>query len=592
MDKAEQTFAKFIKEENPIEYPDFDAMWKRLEPRLPGPGDQSLPVDRNAPKRRRLRKAAAISILSAVLVATPVVAAISYNWDQILSYRSGIQSALQQGLGQRIEQSVTHEGAKLTVHTAIVDDNRTVLLYSLSTQDGSPGGLYFAKMQMKDSQGRIIEGRHEQTWDQASGSWTGYFETEWTPDRLEAEVQLTAEKLQAFSPAERKLDVHPFDGKSQSFDIGQDGMDRLTLQSFIQGDRVTLSSSVVFNQPEAQGWTYPRIGVFKGETPVQEAGTGVFGKPGEHGEYTGQQQFAASDLQDPSVNYKPLYTREDRRIDKAWTFNLHLDKKQMLSGTVKRSLNVPAQHPDGRMVLKEMIITPTQIRIKASHEKYLRFPFLNYALEVNGTVFRGGIQYGEGSPEETTFRFEVPPGQKITEQTPITFIASHEVREHRDAKDPIRLTGISEDKKTMTTRVGGYTVRWTYYKQDGNLYIQSECDDPSFGGVNQTYMLSGINLSPGKKLRRISPVTAITNRSTCIRILQARKRIFISIGTIRKIRPRNSGSVCKRITTGRSAWKSIHRTSQIRKPGLAAALAWIRRSFSCPSILYSLLWHL
>lgn len=488
-----------------MEYPDFAAMWKRLEPGLPGPDDKLLPVGKVAPKRRRLRKTAVISILSAALAATPVVAAISYNWDSLLSYRSGIQSALQQGLGQSIEKSVTHDGAKLTVHTAIVDDNRTVLLYSLSTPDGVPNNLYFAGMQLKDSQGRIIEGKHAQRWDEATKSWTGYFETEWTPEHLEADVQFTAERLQAFSWAERRIDVRPFDGQSQSFEIGQDGMARLTVKPIIQGDRVTLASSVVFNQPEAQSWANPRIGVFKGEATVREVGVGVFGKPGEQGEYTGQQQFAAADLQDPSVSYKLLYTREDRRIDKTWTFDLHLDKKRMLSGSVKRSLNVPIEHPDGRMVLKELTVTPTQIRIKAVHEPYLRFPFVNYALEVNGTAVEVGSQQGEEAPEETTFRFEIPAGLRVTEQTPLTFIAKHEVREHKDAKDPIRLTEIGEARKTITTQVGNYTVRWTYYMQDGNLYIQSECDDPSFGGVNQTYMLAGGKTIPGKK--------AITNFS-------------------------------------------------------------------------------
>ncbi|TDF95134.1 DUF4179 domain-containing protein [Paenibacillus piri] len=498
MNKAEQTFAKLLNEEKQMDYPDFDAMWKRLESQLPGPDEKLLPVDMNAPKRSRLRKAAVISVLSAVLAATPVVAAISYNWDHILSYRSGIQSALQQGLGQIIEKSVTHDGAKLTVHTAIVDDNRTVLLYSLTTQEGTSDSLYFSGMELKDNQGRVIEGRHSQSWDQASKSWTGYFETEWTPDGVEADVQLTARKLQSFASMERDIDFHPLDGKSQSFDIGQDGIGKLTLQPFAQGDNMMFASAITFNLPEAQQWSHPRIGVFKGNAAVKEAGPGVFGKPGEHGEYTGQQRFALSYLQEPSVTYKLLYTREVRHIDSSWTYDLHLDKKQMLSGTVKRSLNIPVEHPDGRMVLNQMIVTPTQIRIKASHEKYMRFPYLNYALEVNGTVLNGGIWHNGDNPEETTFRFEVPPGLRVTEQMPVTFVAKYEVLQHKDAKDSIRLKKISERKQTMTTQVGAYTVQWTYYKQDGNLYVQSECTDPSFGGVNQTYMVDGEKTVVGK----------------------------------------------------------------------------------------------
>jgi hypothetical protein len=115
---------------------------------------------------------------------------------------------------------------------------------------------------------------------------------------------------------------------------------------------------------------------------VKEAGSGAFGKPGENGEYTGEQFFRTSDLQQDSVKYKLLYTREEQRIDHDWTYDLRLDKKQMLSGTVKRELNIPVEHLGEQIVLKQMIVTPTQIRIKASHEKHKRFPFIDYALEV------------------------------------------------------------------------------------------------------------------------------------------------------------------------------------------------------------------
>lgn len=91
---------------------------------------------------------------------------------------------------------------------------------------------------------------------------------------------------------------------------------------------------------------------------------------------------------------------------------------------------------------------------------------------------------------------------EINEDTTINFIASHQVEEHKDVKEPIKLTNISEKKQSMTTRVGNYSVVWTYYKQENNVYVQSECADPSFGGVNQTYIGKGVQRLVGK------PVTA------------------------------------------------------------------------------------
>ncbi|WP_248927989.1 DUF4179 domain-containing protein [Paenibacillus hamazuiensis] len=497
MEKAEQTFTRFLEDDKQLDYPDFDAMWSRIEKNIPAAGTKLAPVDMSAPRRKRLRKLTLIASLTAVLAASPVIAAISYNWEHILSFRSGVQSALEQGLGQNIGKSVTIDGVTMTIHTAIVDDNRTVLLYSLSAEGGTPESLYFSAMELKDADGRTIEGRHSQFWDKDSKTFSGYFETEWTPDGLEADVQLTASTLQSFSSAERDIALDPSQDKLQTFDIRQDGIGRLTVRPFVQGEKMLLDTAVEFERQDAMKWTFPRIGVYKDGALVKEAGPGAFGKPGEHGEYTGKQYYQLGDLQGSSATFKLLYTREERRIDKDWAFALHLDKKQMLSGTVKHGMNVPVEFPAGRMTLEEMIVTPTQIRIIASHEKYMRIPYLRFALDVNGTLLDGGTWPNE-DPEKTTFRFELPPGVKVTEQTPVSFAAKYEVLEHKDATEPIKLTDIGERKMTLTTKVGGYSVLWTYYKQDGKLYVQSECADPSFGGINQTYIMKDGNRLIGK----------------------------------------------------------------------------------------------
>lgn len=502
MERAEQSFTRFLEDEKRLNYPDFDAMWSRIEQNMPAAGAKLASLDMSDPKRKRLRKIVLVAPLTALIIASPVIAAISYNWDHILSYRSGLQSALEQGLGQSIEKSVTIDGVTMIIHTAIVDDNRTVLLYSIDAKDKSSSSLYFSKMELMDADGQTIEGNYRQVWDKENKTFNGYFETNWTPDGMEADVQLTASRLQSFSSEERDIALDPFLEKAQTFNIQQDGITQLTVRPFVQGEKVLLDTSLVFNQQDVMKWAYPHISVFKGDTLVKEVESGVFGTPGEHGEYIGKQYYRPSDLKDSIVQYRLLYTREERRIDRDWTFDLHLDKKSMLSGTVKRSINVPVEFPIGRMTLEEMVVTPTQIRLKAIHEKYVRIPYLDFALDVNGTILKGETWSDNESydPESTTFRFELPPGVKVTEQTPVTFVAKYEVLEHNDAKDPIKLSDISEQKQTITTNVGGYTVLWTYYKQDGTLYVQSECADLSFGGVNQTNIISGGNRLIGKQV--------------------------------------------------------------------------------------------
>lgn len=503
MDKMEAKLARFINHDTPIDDPDFEAMWSRLESQLPEPGTALIPVPPEGKKRRALRKAAAIGALAALLAAAPVVAAVANRWDAILSYREGVSSALEQGLGQSIEQSVTRENVTVTVHTAVVDDNRTALLFSMKTRDKTPEeGLFFdiEQVELKDAVGQPVEGWKQLNWDPAAGIWRGYFETNWTPDTPSANVSLTFRNIQGISPMERTLPLHPMAEETQTFHILQDGIGQLSVKPILQSDKLLFTSTIVFSQPEAQKWTFPHIGVFHGGASVREAGQGVMGRPDENGNYTAQQSFQISDLQQDQVSYKLLYNKEAKRINADWTFDLQLNKQQMESGTIRRDLNIPLQHQGKQMVLNQMIITPTQVRIKASHDKFAVFPFMNYSLLVDGTVLRGGIADSHTNPEETVFRFEVPPGVRINEHSSITFAAKHERLEHTDAKAPIPLRQISEEKKTITTQVGGYSVLWTYYRKDGNLYVQSESGDPGFGGVNQTHILNGEMRAAGQKM--------------------------------------------------------------------------------------------
>jgi hypothetical protein len=496
MDKIEQRFSQHLKDETHLEYPDFDAMWRRLEPTLPEVDEKLQAVDWYAPKRRNIRKVAFISLIGAVLLATPVVAAISGKWDNLLTFRSGIQSALVQGLGQSIEKSVTHENVTFTINTAIVDDNRTVLLYSLEAKDLVDMEVRFTSMQLKDSKGQIIEGQQSLLWDKDSQTWRGYFETEWTPDHLEEDVQFSAKNLKAFARVEHPLEFNPFESGIQVYPIGKDGVEQLTIQPFEQGEKMMLFSSVKFNDNEAKTWAFPRLAAFQGDQLIKEAGNGAFGTPGEHGEYTGQQFYKRSDLEGKTFSLH--YTREEKRIEQEWAYDLHLDKRQMLSGTVKRKLNIPLENSQAKMVLEEMTVTPTQIRIKAKHDKYQRFPFVDYTLIVDGIALKGGIWWSQDDPNEDTFRFELPQSVRVNENLPITFVAKHEIIEHKGSNEPIRISNISEEKKTITTDVGGYSVTWTYYKQDGNLYVQSESADPTFGGINQTYTFNGKKRLVGK----------------------------------------------------------------------------------------------
>ena len=125
-----------------------------------------------------MEKTTLIGTAAVVLMATPVYAAVHYDWFDLLDHRSGIQNALQNGLGQKLNQSVTVGGVTLTLDTAFTDDNRTVILYTLNPGKYKGDTVRFPSIGLRDETGKQIEGRYYHDFDQVNGVYKGYFETE------------------------------------------------------------------------------------------------------------------------------------------------------------------------------------------------------------------------------------------------------------------------------------------------------------------------------------------------------------------------------------------------------------------------------
>ncbi|WP_199613616.1 DUF4179 domain-containing protein [Paenibacillus alkalitolerans] len=501
--KEAEALIRQWKDDSHIEYPDFDKMWERIRERSKSEVQSESVKAVHRPVPRKWFVAAS---LAAVLTATPVFAAI--NWEYLLPGRTGVQSALQQGLGQTIEKSVTHDGVTLTLHTAVVDENRTVILYSLeSGQETFDRNKQwrFAKMQLQDDKGRPIEGNYSHRWDEQSGKLTGYFETDWNPEGTEANVRFSAQTLQILSTEKQPLSLNPLNEDIQTFDIDQDGIRQLKVQAFAQDeDKVTLASAVSYSLPEAKDWAYPRIEITKEGKRVKESGVSVFGTPDGEGEYTNEQHFRLNDLQGGTATYKLSYYREEQRLDNEWNMELELDKSLMQNSTITRKLNIPIELPNGDITLEEMVVTPTQVRITASHVRRFMIPqYVHYSLDVNGVKLRGGIGYDRDKPNKPTFRFELPPHVRIEEDTPVTLVGKYEIVFRGGGSESYRLTGISGEKKSFMDEVNGYPVKWTYYMKGNDLYVETESADRTFGGINQTYQLK----KDGKRLYG-KPVTA------------------------------------------------------------------------------------
>lgn len=523
MKHIENRLNQQLNHEDGLTYPDFNKMWSQIETVIDtqveaheGAADTVFfgkGIQRSQRKNgliipkikaRGWRRAVMMASISAVIIAAPVYAAFQVDWTHLLNGRSGIQNALAQNLGQTIEQSVTKDGITLTIHTAVVDENRTVILYSLDTGKYGKNLWQFADMELTDEQGNRIEGRvGRQMWNEQAGRYIGYFESNWTPKSEQATIKLTAGKLQFFSNQQKEIPLDISKSGEKQFAIEQDGISKLVVQAFPRGeDSLMLSTGVFFAQPEVREWATPQVNAYYNSDEPVRISNGAFGKPGDHGEYTAQQYYKLADIPKDGTVYKLDYTRRDAIVDQQWTFSLHLSKQQMEAGTLRTQIDLPVPGTEDKAVLKELVITPTQIRVTEEHQKrYYQLPFVEYQLEVDGHLLRQAYWSSEKGPHISELSVERPLDLEITDTSTIKLIGRHLIEYHDGGEyPPIMLTNISKQRQSFMQDIGGYPVKWTYYREDGNLFVETESADPLFGGVNQTHIGKGKDRIIGKPL--------------------------------------------------------------------------------------------
>ncbi|KHL94622.1 RNA polymerase sigma factor [Paenibacillus sp. IHB B 3415] len=504
MDSTEALLKRRLNDDNEILYPDFEEMWGRME--QAGHAGTVSRTDAGAPAPRRhrsWRKFTIAASLSALLVAVPVYAAVQYDWGILLRYRGGVQAALAQNLGQPLGQTITKDGVTLTLHTALTDENRTVILYSLDVGTDRESGMWNIQgMSLKDAKGNGDEMEYNyQQWDEKNQRYNGYFESNWTPDQETVKVSLTAERIESYSQQEVDLNLDTDSPQQQSFPVNRDGLESFSVQPFKEGnERLMLSTAAVFNNSEAKDLAFPQIIAYRDGELVRNSQSGAFGKPGDNGEYTSLQYYKPDDVPKADTVYKLSYTKLERNIDGPWTFDLELSKKKMADATIKTALDLPLEAGDTDNRIEQMVVTPTQIRVSVrSKAKFAELPYVNYTLEVDGRKLEGGAWHSTtGDRELTTLRFERPADLEITKTTPMTLVGKYKVTRHGDDKTPLQLTNISSEKQTLIRETGGYPVQWTYYMQGADLYVEMKSDDPHFGGVNQTHIGTGKDRIIGK----------------------------------------------------------------------------------------------
>lgn len=496
MERIEKKLKSKMKTTNHVQYPDFDQMWSSIQK------DELKTLEEPIELRpRRRKKFALVAGLAVALMATPVYAALNYDWTSILSYRAGIQSALDQGLGQTIEQSVKKEGFTLTVHTAFIDDNRTSLLYSLKPDANWDGkDVSFEKIGIKDSKGNFIEGGYLHEWNDELKVFQGLFETEWIAKDQTTNIDFMIENIQMIDVGTQPINYDPNNLNTQVFPVHKDGIDSVTVHSFDHSDgKILLQSTITLTDPDMLDKGIFIEAIDAKDNSIQRSETLSFSPPGAvTGRYLSQQVFKSDVLQATGTKFRLAYDYIQETKESTWNINMDLAKKHLENGSFKQVLDIPVDEIAVGAKIHEIKVTPTQVRLiftSKEKETYIPMPYKKYQLDVGGTLLEGSLV---SEADRTELRFEMTGLNSVSlADQPLTLVAKDRFNEYEGNNQPIRLTNISDTPQSKTTSIDGYPITWKYYKKDNYLYVESSSSNPTFGGVGQTYYLENNERVPG-----------------------------------------------------------------------------------------------
>ncbi|PZM67681.1 DUF4179 domain-containing protein [Paenibacillus dendritiformis] len=510
--RVETDLARRLGDEGGHDYPDFDAMWTRIDAARQEYEAESL-GRQGRTMFLRGRRLAVLSAVALVLIATPVLASMSGHWD--FTFRPGVKSALNHGFGQTIDKSVTNSGVTFTVDSAMSDDNGTTLLYSFDPGDEEPLEWRFSEVELRTADGEPVvkvndvqsmrmnwkKGYYSHIWDKENKRYNGFLETPWTFDGKETELQLSVRGLQVYNTKRLPLALDLAETGVQTFPVQDGGIESASIQISREAEgKMVLKSLYTYWDERIANTNLPAILVKKDGKLMERSGTRV---GLDNGKWAEQEIYQLDDIHQQNITFELAYMTPGKKIDGEWNLGgLRLNKEKALHASAIRTLDVPVRTTEGEAVVRKLFIRPTGIRVEIEHgNSYSRLPYKGVYLSVGGRKLEGEEwltdNTGEGSHYVQTYVFDAPPDLRLTADLPMELLLQYEVEEKWDYKQPILLSHISGEKQTLTMDVGEYPVRWTYYKQNGDLYVESESSDERFGGINQTFIRQEDRRIPG-----------------------------------------------------------------------------------------------
>lgn len=486
---TEEQLLELARKERP-KLPDFEAMWERMQTNQAytnlqnasaAPGSRSL-----ARSRKRLIPLAIAA--SSIIVAAPVVAGVSMGWP-VLFDRLGFTTAMESGLGNPLDITVTSAGASLALHGVVTDDRRTGVMFTLDVPSlPDYDAVEFEHMTLTNPRGEAMSLNALIRNDSLPNRMIGLLETDKGLGNKREQLKLSLKNLIFYKYKDTELDVSPMSLKDGDRVDSRTRFGTMQIVSAVrENDVLTLRYEIPIDGPE-DGRMNPGLFLKIGEKRVVSSYSATL--PTEKSGIKLRQDIFR--LSDPELKSAKLYfTHLDttQTIAGTWETSFEADGKKASQATFRKPLDPAAVANDSDMDLKELVVTPLEVRLMYDDKHKTKFPdqesvfYDTNQFVLNGTTISGGNWLTEKSGGY--LRFQLPEWSKDWSQAPMKLLLS-DARVTKRSKAWHPLETPSETKRTIETKLDQFPVTFTYYKAGEDLIVESYSTDPDFIVVSQT----------------------------------------------------------------------------------------------------------
>ncbi|KPV60002.1 RNA polymerase sigma factor [Paenibacillus sp. A3] len=488
---TEEQLLELARKERP-KLPDFEAMWERIQTSTNLQNASVAPRSRSLARSRKRLIPLAI-VVSSVIVAAPVVAGVSMGWP-VLFDRLGFTTAMESGLGNPLDITVTSAGASLALHGVVTDDRRTDVMFTLDVPSMPDYHIVdFEYKTITNSRGETMPLNVLARQADSPNRMVGLLETQNGLGNKKDRLKLSLKNLIFYKYKDTELDAILMSLKDGDRVDSRTRFGTLEIVSVArEGDKLTLRYEIPISGPE-NGKLNPGLFVKVGEKRLDSSYSATL--PTEKsGILLQQNTWRLSDSELKSAKLYFTYLDTVQTLEGTWETSLEADGRKASQATFRKPLDPTTVANDSDMDLKELVVTPLEVRLMYNNKFETKSPDLervNYdtiQLVLNGKTIDGGSWSTEKSG--WYLRFQLPEWSKDWSQAPMKLLLS-DASIHRRSKAWLPLETPSETKRTIETKLDQFPVTFTYYKEGEDLIVESYSTDPDFIAVAQTAVKQG-----------------------------------------------------------------------------------------------------